>query len=89
MNFEIADAIAFAPPSAAIEPPLVAIAAPIFAVSSAATSPIDLAKANADNATAVKLAKAEAKQATESAKPSSGKPLQGDADCATGACDPK
>lgn len=57
--------------------------------SPAATSPIDLAKANADNATAVKLAKAEAKQTTESAKPSSSKPLQGDGGCTTGACNPK
>ena len=67
----------------------VAVAPNVPKASAAATSPIDLAKANADNATAVKLAKAEAKQAPESAKPSSGEPLQGDADCATGACDPK
>lgn len=67
----------------------VAVAPSAPKASAAATSPIDLAKANADNATAAKLAKAEAKQTTESAKPSSGKPLQGDADCANGARDPK
>lgn len=67
----------------------VAVAPSVPKASAAATSPIDLAKANADNATAVKLAKAEAKQAAESANPSSGKPLQGDADRANGAGDPK
>lgn len=60
----------------------VAVAPSVPKASAAATSPIDLAKANADNATAVKLAKAESKQAAESAKPSSGESLQDDADCA-------
>ena len=67
----------------------VSVAPSVAKASANATSPLDLAKANADNATAAKLAKTEAKQAAESAKPSSGEPLQGDADCANGACDPK